>query len=307
MSFERPRVVFAYDFDGTLAPGNMQEHAFIPGELDMAHGYDAKWVALYNRRTNPTFSVGEYDWDKHADQRGWIYHTATTADDLRTASSVFDFSTYFTLKDNKGRYHVWYGFGHGLGMMGDTTDGLPWKQRSVTFLENHDTGYRTNADGTPQQDHQFDSFQNNWEVEQAYAYILTHPGVPAVYWKHYFDWGSELRGKIKALVNARKVAGVNAGSALDLQDNARAHDVYAATVAGTHGALYVRIGGNDDDWNPSQSGYQDYREYASGAGWRVWVKLPGNPPVQQAPGRDPLPVPTYQPAEDITVPDDWLQ
>jgi hypothetical protein len=37
MSFERPRVVFAYDFDGTLAPGNMQEHAFIPDELGMTH------------------------------------------------------------------------------------------------------------------------------------------------------------------------------------------------------------------------------------------------------------------------------
>jgi phosphoserine phosphatase len=37
MSFERPRVVFAYDFDGTLAPGNMQEHAFIPDELGMNH------------------------------------------------------------------------------------------------------------------------------------------------------------------------------------------------------------------------------------------------------------------------------
>ena len=34
---ERPRVVFAYDFDGTLAPGNMQEHAFIPDELGMDH------------------------------------------------------------------------------------------------------------------------------------------------------------------------------------------------------------------------------------------------------------------------------
>jgi phosphoserine phosphatase len=29
--------VFAYDFDGTLAPGNMQEHAFIPDELGMSH------------------------------------------------------------------------------------------------------------------------------------------------------------------------------------------------------------------------------------------------------------------------------
>jgi len=35
MSFERPRVVFAYDFDGTLAPGHMQNHAFIPDELGM--------------------------------------------------------------------------------------------------------------------------------------------------------------------------------------------------------------------------------------------------------------------------------
>lgn len=37
MSVQRPLVVFAYDFDGTLAPGNMQEHAFIPDELGMSH------------------------------------------------------------------------------------------------------------------------------------------------------------------------------------------------------------------------------------------------------------------------------
>jgi phosphoserine phosphatase len=37
MTFERPLAVFAYDFDGTLAPGNMQEHVFIPDELGMSH------------------------------------------------------------------------------------------------------------------------------------------------------------------------------------------------------------------------------------------------------------------------------
>jgi hypothetical protein len=37
MPYERPTVVFAYDFDGTLAPGYMQNHAFIPDELDMDH------------------------------------------------------------------------------------------------------------------------------------------------------------------------------------------------------------------------------------------------------------------------------
>ena len=273
---------------------------------DMVHGYHARWVALYNKRSQPTFSVGEYDWDKHADQRGWIWHSATTPGELRTASNVFDFSTYFTLKDNKGRYAVWYGFGNGLGMMGDNTDGHPWKQRSVTFLENHDTGYRTNDDGTPQDDHKSDSFQNNWEVEQAYAYILTHPGIPCVYWKHYFDWGGDLRNKIKVLINARKVAGVNSGSELQLQENARQKGVYAACVRGRNGDLLVRVGGADEDWQPHHSGFTGYREYARGAGWKVWVKLPNNPEFQQAPLKPPFEVPHYRPAKEIQIPDEWL-
>src|SRR5207253_9988988 len=143
---------------------------------------------------------------------------------------VFDFTTFFTLRDNKANYKAWYGFGSGLGMMGDNTDNKPWKQRAVTFLENHDTGYRTNEDGTPQDGHKFDSFANNWEVEQGYAYILTHPGVPSVHWKHYFDWGNDLREKIKALINARKVAGGNAGRQLWPQNHAGSKSVYAARV-----------------------------------------------------------------------------
>lgn len=272
---------------------------------DMVHGYHARWIALYNRRSEPTFSVGEYDWDRQGEQRGWVWHTATRPPDLKTASNVFDFMTMFALKDNKRRYAAWYEFGQGL--IRDTTDGHQWKQRAVTFLENHDTGYRTNEDGTPQPGHASDSFANNAEVEQGYAYILTHAGVPTVYWKHYFDWGPALREKIKALINARKAAGVHAGSEVHLQQNAKAKGVYAAMVAGRHGELYVRVGGGDGDWQPSDSNYRDYREYARGDGWKVWVKLPNNPPVRQAPLRAALRVPQYLPAERITVPDNLLQ
>ncbi len=272
---------------------------------DMVHGYHARHVALYNRRSNPTFSVGEYDWSKQPEWRGWSWATATTANDLKTASSVFDFTTQFTLKGNKTNYIAWGGFGNGLGLMGDTTDDIPWKNRAVTFVENHDTGYRTNEDGSPQPDHKFDSFANNGEVEQAYAYVLTHPGVPCVYWKHYFDWGNVLRYRIRALINARKVAGVTSGSALFPQSNARSRGVYAAMVVGKDGPLYVRIGGGDADWQPSDSQYRDYREYAYGAGWKVWVGLPGNPEFRQAPTRMPLPVPTFRPAGAIDVPDEW--
>ena len=45
---------------------------------------------------------------------------------------------------------------------------------------------------------------------QAYAYLLTHPGMPCVYWKHYFEWN---RGdEINALIKARKYAGIHSGS-----------------------------------------------------------------------------------------------
>jgi len=276
---------------------------------DMVHGYHARWIACYNAATKPTFSVGEYDWDAHNQQRGWIWNTSATPqatgdDHLKGASNVFDFTTFFGLKAiNDGRYAGLYGYGKGIGMVGDDTDGLSWKNRAVTFVENHDTGYRTNDDGTPQSDHRMDTFANNWQVEQAYAQILTHPGVPTVYWKHYFDWGDSLRARIKALVNARKVAGVHAGSALHLQDNARAAGAYAAFVEGRNGSLYVRIGGSDETWQPSHSGYSGYREYAAGAGWKVWVALPGNPPVKQAPHHAAFPIPAYKDASQIAIPD----
>ena len=280
---------------------------------DMVHGYRAKWLSLYNKRTHPSFSVGEYDWDKEPEQRGWIWYSATKPGDLATTSSVFDFITMFTLKDHKGKYDALYGFDsglgvtNGLGLMGDATDGIPWKQRAVTFLENHDTGYRTNEDGTPQEGHSSDSFANNWEVEQGYAYILTHPGLPCVYWKHFFDWGPGLHDKISALINARKVAGVNAGSALHPMGAARQKGVYAAMVQGTQGKLFVRIGGEDTDWQPALSGANNFREYASGTNWKVWVALPGNPSVRQAPLPKALPAPpTYQSGAQIQIPDKWL-
>ena len=275
---------------------------------DMVHGYGAQWIAQYNSITQPTFSVGEYDWDKQAEQRGWVWATATAtaptgADHLKTSSNVFDFQTQFSLKAIvSSNYTQLYGFGNGIGLAGDTTDSMPWKQRAVTFVENHDTGFRTNPDGSPEPGHTSDSFANNWQVEQAYAVILTHPGIPCVYWKHYFQWGQDLQSKIKALINARKAAGVNSGSTIDLQDNARQSGIYAARIAGTHGDLYVRVGGDDTQWQPSTSNYTDYREYAAGSGWKVWVKLPGNPPVVTAPHHAPFPIPTYKPAAKQTAP-----
>ncbi len=273
---------------------------------DMVHGYHAKRVLQYNRASRPTFSVGEYDWDKQGEQRGWVWYTATTSGELKTSSNVFDFSTKSTLQGNKRNSVGLYGFGNGIGLVGDDTDGLEWKNRAVTFLENHDTGHRTNEDGTAETDHKTDSFLNGMEVEQGYAYILTHPGIPCVYWKHYFDWGPDLQYKIRTLINARKVAGVNAGSKVSYQNNAKDRGVYAAMIEGSNGQLYVRVGGDDNNWEPYFSNYRDYREYAHGDGWKVWVSLPGNPDLRQAPLKDAFPIPQYQEPNTISIADELV-
>jgi alpha-amylase len=37
-------------------------------------------------------------------------------------------------------------------------------------------------------------------VGQGYAYILTHPGVPCLFWEHYFEWGHEMQNTIDTLL-----------------------------------------------------------------------------------------------------------
>ncbi|WP_207231783.1 alpha-amylase C-terminal beta-sheet domain-containing protein [Edaphobacter modestus] len=114
--------------------------------------------------------------------------------------------------------------------------------------------------------------------------------------------GSDLQNKIKALINARKVAGVTSGSIVDMQENARQAGLYAARIRGSHGALYVRVGGDDNQWNPSSSGYADYRVYAQGSGWSVWVGLPGNPSVVTAAHHAAFPIPRYKQASRQRAP-----
>jgi alpha-amylase len=79
---------------------------------DMVHGYHAKWVALYNRLTLPTFSVGEYDWDKQAQQRGWIWETSTSpaesgASHMTSSSSASKPSTAETTRRCMGLETDW--------------------------------------------------------------------------------------------------------------------------------------------------------------------------------------------------------
>jgi chitodextrinase len=104
---------------------------------------------------------------------------------------------------------------------------------------------------------------------QGYAYVLTHPGIPTVYYPHVYDWG--LRAGIKALVSARKAMGVTSTSAVNI--NAAQVGLYAATITGSSGQLAMKIGGTD--WNPGAG----WTLAASGSNYAVWTKSNTPPPA----------------------------
>ncbi len=84
----------------------------------------------------------------------------------------------------------------------------------ATLVENHDTGASpySSSNGWG---------QKVWECpahykSRAYAFILSTPGTPCIYWPDYFDWGLT---EIKDLVAIRKKANITSSSEwIDLSD-----------------------------------------------------------------------------------------
>lgn len=239
------------------------------------------FVAEYDFDSKPTFAVGEYFDGDPKKLTGWVDGTKLRGqpDPAEKACSAFDFAAFYQLREfiNNGRYKDLQAITFPDGVY----DGLVAinRNKAVTFIEDHDTGW-------PQQ--QFDSFGNNDKLMQAYAFILTHPGVPCVYWKHYFDWN---RGsQIKALIRARKYAGVNSGSYIKTELSG---DDYVAIVGDKpteSSTLIVKIG-NGLAFNPDSNvwGFE-----TSGPGYAVWVrkskKQETKDKVDQAKPPFPLPV-----------------
>uniref|UniRef100_A0A7N0T1A3 Alpha-amylase n=1 Tax=Kalanchoe fedtschenkoi TaxID=63787 RepID=A0A7N0T1A3_KALFE len=196
------------------------EIGFDGWRFDFSKGYAPEYTKLYVGNTGVKFAVGEvwnsidygsdgkpaYNQDRHRGELAeWV--KASGAGPL----NAFDFTTkgilqaavlgeLGRLRDSNGR---------APGLIGT----LP--ENAVTFVDNHDTG----------------STQRLWpfpsdQVMLGYAYILTHPGTPTVFYDHYFDWG--LKDQISKLISVRKRNGVKPGSALRIL--AADSDLYMAVV-----------------------------------------------------------------------------
>lgn len=219
---------------------------------DYVKGFNGSYVGNYNTATVPYFSVGELWTDLNLNDvnphrqliMNWINATGGK-------SGAFDFTTKGILQQAVQYNEFW---------RLKASDGKPqgaigwWAAKSVTFIDNHDTGPSHPSGG-----------QNHWpfpsdKVMQGYAYILTHPGIPCVYWVHFYDWGHG--AAIKSLMAARKEKGVTSTSAVSIV--AADTSKYAAIITGNTGKLAMKIGSGS--WSPGTG----WTLVNSGTNWAVW-------------------------------------
>lgn len=188
---------------------------------DYCKGFHNSHINEYNKAANAYFSVMEM-WDgnpdvlqAHLNDAGW--NTLT-----------FDFATKYQAFNN-GIAADNYGALKGAGL-----PGVGKARYAVTFLDSHDSFQRD--------DNEFCGSGNSMgvckdKIMQCYAYLLSMPGVPLVFFPHWVTFKDEL----KKLINARYKAGVHSESAVS--DEA-GNGFYKATITGTNGEIRLLVGPN---------------------------------------------------------------
>ena len=215
---------------------------------DMVKGYSGSYTKLYNESARPKFSVGEC-WDSTPTIRNWIDATGKT-------SAAFDFQFRYTVRNavNNGNWNR-------LGQQNDGNwplisnnynNGI-YRQYAVTFVETHDTEYRS---ASAQQD------PIRKDTLAANAYLLSQPGTPCVFLKHWKSYKHE----IARMIQARQVAGIQNTSQTTLFRNTSAF--YAVTTQGSKGKLIVWLGNQSE----AASAISGYTQILSGPHYSYWIE-----------------------------------
>lgn len=214
---------------------------------DVAKGFSANYFGDYITASSPYASVGEY-WDGNMNNlKSWI-------DGTGKKSAAFDFALYYNNLQpafNSGNYSVLAGNPGLAGQFG-------YADKSVTFVDNHDTFVKAG------------SFVNNDNIMKAYAYILTHPGIPCIFFPHYYGGTYKKDGvtvvytanetAINKLTSIRKANGINAYSSVVVTNSS---GFYSATI---DNKIIVKIG--PGSYNPGTGWVLN----AFGTDYAVWSK-----------------------------------
>ncbi|KAJ4813427.1 Alpha-amylase [Rhynchospora pubera] len=222
--------------------------------LDFAKGYSANIAKIYVENTSPSFVVAEIwsslsyiDGKPSTNQDQDRQELVNWAQTVGGPATAFDFTTKGVLQAAV-QGELWRmrdGNGKPPGMLSW------WPEKSVTFVDNHDTG----------------STQSMWpfpsdKVMQGYAYILTHPGIPCIFYDHLFDWG--LKEPISELAAVRSRNSIHPGSTLHIL--AADGDFYVAMI---DEKVIMKIGSRLDIGNLIPS---NFVVAAHGNDYCVWEK-----------------------------------
>ena len=198
---------------------------------DYCKGFHNSHINEYNQAAEAYFSVMEM-WD------GNVNTLMSHLNDAGYNTTTFDFAMKYTA------FNDGIASGNYAALKGAGLPGAGKARYAVTFLDSHDSFQR---DGN-----EFCGEGNSMSVcydkiLQCYAYLLSMPGVPLVFWPHWVTFKEPL----KAMINARYKTGVHSESSVS--DEA-GNGYYKATVTGTHGEIRVLIGPNSG-YNNTPSGY----------------------------------------------------
>lgn len=206
--------------------------------FDFVKGYKGEFTRIYVDESVPQLAVGEY-WDSCSYTDGVLNYNQDShrqrevdwCDATGGTAAAFDFTTKGVLQEAVSRNELW--------RLIDSQGRMPglagiWPSRAVTFLENHDTG----------------STLNHWpfpynHLGEGYAYVLTHPGTPCVFYDHFMD--ENFKEAIKSLIDLRSRNGLHARSTVKIA--IAAADVYAACI---DEKVCMKIGSGD--WSPNWDG-----------------------------------------------------
>lgn len=227
-----------------------EEIGFDGWRYDYVKGYASRNIGEYNFHTQPYISVGEY-WDGNTQL---IYDWIDNSDgfDLDQKSMAFDFPLQSHLRNifwgDKPFQELAAWKDSGVSITGG------WSGKSVTFLDNHDT-IRYPFNDFPADDKR---------LVQGYVFLLTHPGIPCIFWEHIFERGNNnyAYNNIRDLGIFRAGANISNVSRVDIL--ASDSNKYVAMV---DNHVIVKIG--DDSWSPfGIPGFWNLK--LSGDGWAIW-------------------------------------
>ena len=200
---------------------------------DMTLGYAGQYLSMYNLASEPFLSVSEC-WESLS-----IIRSHLEAAHYNTM--VFDFPL-------KYKFNSWAGGSSYSNLRNPSLRSKGQSKYAVTFIDNHDTFGRSN--GQAFLGDNADLSKKKRQIVEANAYLLMMPGVPCVFWPHWYTY----RDEINQLIAIRKQVGIHSES--EVTDETAATNKYSATITGHHGKAILRMGSARDKSVPQGYGLE---------------------------------------------------